>query len=229
MVNRRDSAPNPVKELFQSFQKTTREESFDSKEEIFEKIKTDEFYQQLLDEKIGMNVIRYHHAVTLAKYMDQWTEYVLIIAKQLLQENDNFEKVRDEFEEIANFCRGTTYNPLGKDRQSTNPEFTFRFNIEKWMKENSDELKLGMFLLPKPTKGIFRFSDEKYKVVDDSLNLYGNTFSGIYKGLKMVPQEVLCRDFSLNNERSDSHQDKDKKNLENDFLPDSVTNFSSLD
>lgn len=229
MVNRRDSAPNPVKELFQSFQKTTREESFDSKEEIFEKIKTDEFYQQLLDEKIGMNVIRYHHAVTLAKYMDQWTEYVLIIAKQLLQENDNFEKVRDEFEEIANFCRGTTYNPLGKDRQSTNPEFTFRFNIEKWMKENSDELKLGMFLLPKPTKGIFRLSDEKYKVVDDSLNLYGNTFSGIYKGLKMVPQEVLCRDFSLNNERSESHQDNDKKNLENDVLPDSVTNFSSLD
>jgi len=229
MVNHRDSAPESVREVYESFQKTTREESFDSKEEILEKIKMDEFYQQLLDEKIGMNVIRYHHAVTLVKCMDEWTEYVLTIAKQLLQNENKLEKVKNKFEEIGNFCRGTTYNPLGKDRQNTNPEYTFQYDIRKWMEENSDELKLEEFLFQEPVKGIFRFSDEKFKVVKDSLNLYGNTFSGFYKGLKMVPQYVLCRDFSQNYNNTDSTQNNDKKSMNDSEFTDNTTNFSSLD
>ena len=84
MVSQRNKAPEGVKKIYEKFQETTRNESFDSKEEILKKIETDEFYQQLLDEKIGMNVIRYYHAVTLAESMTEWTEYVLMIAKILL-------------------------------------------------------------------------------------------------------------------------------------------------
>jgi len=199
MVNNRNTAPKPVKEIYENFQKTTRGESFDSKEEILTKIQDDEFYQQLLDEKIGMNVIRYFHAVTLANCMDEWTEYVLIIAKKLLEQKNKFAENELQFQNIGNFCRGTCHNPIGNNRLETNPKYSFDYDIIKWLNDDSDESSLNKYLLSKPQKGIFKFSDEKFKVVEDSLNLYGTTYSGYYKGLKMVPQYVLCRDFSIEN------------------------------
>ena len=44
-------------------------------------------------------------------------------------------------------------------------------------------------------QGIFKLDDEKFKVVEDSLNLFDTSFNGYYKGLKMLPQNVLYRDI----------------------------------
>lgn len=199
MVERQESSPKPVKEVYDSFREATVNESYDSPEEILSKIQDDEFYQQLLDEEIGINVIRYHHAVVLAKCMDEWTEYVLTIAHDLLQENKKLdEETERQFGDIANYCRGTCHNPLGSDRMETNPEFTFHYDIKKWLDDSSDKLSLDECILRNPLKGIFKLTDEKYKVVEDSINLFGTTFGGYYKGLKMVPQYILYRELYHN-------------------------------
>ena len=77
----------------------------------------------------------------------------------------------------------------------TNPEFTFNYDIPKWLDDHYDKLSLDECVLRNNTKGIFKLSDEKFTVVEDNLNLFGTTFNGYYKGLKMLPQHVLYRDI----------------------------------
>ena len=108
------------------------------------------------------------------------------------------EETERQFGDIANYCRGTCHNPLGSDRMETNPEFTFHYDIKKWLDDSFDKLSLDECILRNPLKGIFKLTDEKYKVVEDSINLFGTTFGGYYKGLKMVPQYILYRDLYHN-------------------------------
>ena len=178
------------------FQNQLKNDMYDSPEEIFSKLEDDEFYQKLLDEEIAHNVVRYHVAIVMATCMDEWTEYVLAVAHDLLRENNKFdEELKIQFKDVANFCRGKGHNPLGANRLETNPEFIFNYDIPKWLDDNHDKLSLDECVLRAPTKGIFKLDDEKFKVVQDNLNLFGTTFNGYYKGLKMLPQSVLYRDI----------------------------------
>jgi len=201
IVKRRKNASKSVQDIFESFSKSTKNDMYDSPEEIFSKLKDDEFYQKLLDEEIAHNVVRYHVAVVMATCMDEWTEYVLAVAHDLLQENNKFdEELEMQFKDVASFCRGKGHNPLGKNRMETNPKFIFNYDIPKWLDDNGDVLSLDECVLRNKTIGIFKLSDEKFTVVEDSLNLFDNTFNGYYKGLKMLPQHVLYRDIQYKND-----------------------------
>ena len=128
--------------------------------------------------------------------MDEWTEYVLTIAQDLLKENKKWNgEIQSQFEDIANYCRGSCHNPLNKDRMETNPEFTFKYDIKKWLDNASDESSLSEYIFRNPRKGVFRLTDEKFRVVEDSLNMFGTTFGGYYKGLKLLPQYILYREI----------------------------------
>ena len=191
-------APKEVQDVYESFQRETRNESYDSPEEIIEKIQDDKFYEKLLNEEVAINVIRYHHAIVLAKCMDEWTEYVLQVAYDLLEKNIKIdEEVEKQFLDIGNYCRGLGHNPLGKNRMETNPEYKFKYNIKNWMEDKSEKKLLDEFILRVPIIGKFQLSDEKFRIVEDSLNLFGTTFGGYYKGLKMVPQYILYRECLL--------------------------------
>jgi len=197
MVKRRKDAPKIIQDVYENFRESTKNDMYDSPEEIFSKLQDDEFYQKLLDEEIAHNVIRYHVAIVMATCMDEWTEYVLSIAHDLLQENEQLdEELQIQFENIANYCRGKGHNPLGKDRMETNPEFIFSYDVPKWLDDNSEKIPLDECVLRNKTKAIFRLTDEKFKIVEDNLNLFGTTFNGYYKGLKMLPQHVLYRDIN---------------------------------
>jgi len=197
MVKRRRNAPKLIQDVFDSFLKSTKDDLFDSPEEIFSKLQDDEFYNKLLNEEAAHNVVRYHVAVVMATCMNEWTDYVLFIAHQLLQENKKIdEELERQFEDVANFCRGTGHNPLGHDRMKTNPEFLFNYDIPKWLNDNHDTLSLDECILRNKTKGVFKLNDDKFKVVEDNLKLFGTTFNGYYKGLKMMPQKVLYREIS---------------------------------
>ena len=53
-------------------------------------------------------------------------------------------KFKGNFETIANFCRGSCHNPLGKDRLETNPEYELAYDVNKWIKSKNN---LKNFLL----------------------------------------------------------------------------------
>ena len=136
----------------------------------------------------------YHFlAEVTSQFMDEWAEYILTTAndflKNSIQNNQSWEK---KFNDIVHFCEGTAHNTLGKDRMVTNPEFDFNYNVIEWIKP-TNELSLDSFLLPSPIKISFQLSDEQFKSVQKTLEMYGETIVGKSKALRMISSTNLWR------------------------------------
>ena len=194
MVEERKSAPKPVELMYDRFNKVTVDELYDSPEEIISLIQKDEEYQKLIEGRGAINVIKYHGAAVLSECMDEWTEYALSIANDLLRKDVTWnEEIEKQFHDVGNYCRGRCHNPLGKDRMQTNPEFTFYYDIIKWLSDNSDNMLLDECKLPEPVKTVFKLTDEQYKFINDTLGLYGDNLIGKTKARLLESTQTIWR------------------------------------
>ena len=194
MVERLNVAPPTIQKIFDKFKQSSVDELYDSPEEIFSNIQNDAEYQNLLDGKGAINVYQYHQATVLTECMDIWTEYALQISRDLLIQNNMFTKeIENEFANIADYSRGTCFNPLGLDRMETNPEFLFNYDVSKWLSDTTDNLFLKDCKISSPDKMTFRLSSEQFKIIKDTLEMYSDTIIGKTKVLKMVSQQTLWR------------------------------------
>ena len=194
MVEERKNAPKPVVSMYDRFNKVTIDELYDSPEEIISLIQKDEEYQKLIEGRGAINVIKYHGAAVLSECMDEWTEYALSIANDLLWKNVTWnEEIEKQFHDVGNYCRGRCHNPLGKDRMQTNPEFTFYYDIIKWLSDNSDNMLLDECKLPEPVKTVFSLTNEQYKFINDTLDLYGDNLIGKTKARLLESTQTIWR------------------------------------
>lgn len=193
-------APSSIKQIFKEFENATINELWDSPEEIENHYQNEKEYQKLVDGEEGINVMYHFHAKVISHHMDDWTNYTLKIVKELLVENKIIDdEIFEQFENISNYCRGISHNPLGENRSFTNPKFNFEFDIPNWINQNNDK-KLNEFKCLKTTME-FILSEEQIKLVDDKLAIFGNTPSGRSQAIKRIPIQMLWRRPKiLNNE-----------------------------
>jgi len=214
MIERIDKAPSSVREILDHFKRSIIDELWDSPEELLAKVQEDEFYQELLDDEGAVNAYRHYHAQVLSECMDDWTEYAVQISYDLLSENGKInEEVEQQFRTVSDYCRGSCHNPLGRDRMSTNPTFEFQFDITKWLADKTNSLKLSQCKLDSPYKAIFRLTDEQFKVIQDTLDMFADNLAGRSKALKMASQQMLWRipalpiSYTRNRKKQDSRTD----------------------
>ena len=81
---------------------------------------------------------------------------------------------------------------MGSDRLNTNPEYELNYDITHWL-DNPEELSLENFVFSTPQKIIFTLTDEQFTIVDDELNIYGNSPVGRGQALKRIPIGKLWR------------------------------------
>jgi radical SAM superfamily enzyme YgiQ (UPF0313 family) len=185
-------APSSIKQIFKEFENATIKELWDSPEEIENHYQNEKEYQKLIDGEDGINVMYYFHGKVVSTNMDDWTNYTLEIAQDLLLENKKMDnETLEQFENISNYCRGISHNPLGEDRNVTNPKFNFNYDIQKWINENSDK-NLKEFKFSK-IQMEFVLSNEQIKLVEDKLTIFGNTPSGRSQAIKRIPIQMLWR------------------------------------
>ena len=178
--------------VFESYKRATRNELWDSPNEIEEYYQDEKNFQKLLSGEDGSNLIQTHQAKIMTKCMDEWTEYILNIAKELLKEKNKFDRELDEeFTSVSNYCRGLSHNILGKNRMYTNPTYQFNYDIQKWLKDSKESF-LVKFRLPTITVE-FRITDEQFKVVEDKIRIFGNSPIGMAQIIKRIPRKMLCR------------------------------------
>lgn len=167
MLREIDRAPENIREVFNGFKNATRDELWDSREELLDHYQKEDNYRKLLDGEDGINVLYHHYSLVTIKYMEEWIDYTFMVAEDMLKEgglcSDNMEV---ELEEIYNYCRGVTFNPLGEDRMSTNPEYEFSFDIQRWLARGG---KLGEYLYPQKKRISFRYTSEQYDFIEDLL------------------------------------------------------------
>jgi len=191
-VDRKESSEK-TQNIIEQFKCTTIDELWNSPEELLENFQQDSEYKKLLDGEAGTNVIYHYKAVVISELMDDWTEHVISIAHKLIKNlNEYDEDLQKQFESIANYCRGLSHNVLGQDRQDTNPQFEFGFDIPSWLSPKNN-LKLENFRLEKNLKISFQLDDEQFKMVQDNIDVYGHSRIGKSKTLKMLPNQKLWR------------------------------------
>jgi hypothetical protein len=185
-------APKNIQEVFQRFGKSAVDELYNSPEEIIRKIQDDDKYERLLQGEGAINVIQFHHALVLTEFIDDWTEYLIKIANKLLKEAKIDEISLTQFIDIGNYCRGVSHNPLKKNRMSTNPQYTFTYDVSSWLK-NYTGTHLDNFKLENTQTITFTYTETQNKIIQDNLDFHGDNLIGKTKALKAIPFQQLWR------------------------------------
>ena len=192
MLKKIKTASMEIGKMVTGFTQSVRDELWDSPEEIQAHFQNENEYKKLLTGEAGINVLNNFRAVCTLN-MDDWTEYVLSIANDFIREKKSSDETfSSQFYEIANFCRGLSHNPLGKDRLSTNLKFEFHYDIQSWLRDTTN-IKLDQFMLQSPNMVDFIFTDEQYKIVQDTLDTYGKSISSVALALARISSHMLWR------------------------------------
>ena len=185
---------NPIlQEIVTNFKNATLNELWDSPQDIIEHYQKDEEFQKLLDNEVGINVMQFHHAKILGDHMGLWLNFTIDSAYSLLSKKLHFndEKI-NQFNTIANYCRGISFDILGKDRMNNNPKYEFEYDVLNWLNDDSSHT-LEHFKFNKKSIIEFILSEKQFKIVQDNIDMYGDTPAGKSQVIKRLPRKFLWR------------------------------------
>ena len=185
---------NPIlQEIVTNFKNATLNELWDSPQDIIEHYQKDEEFQKLLDNEVGINVMQFHHAKILGDHMGLWLNFTIDSAYSLLSKKIHFndEKI-NQFNTIANYCRGISFDILGKDRMNNNPKYEFEYDVLNWLNDDSSHT-LEHFKFIKKSNIEFILSEKQFKIVQDNIDMYGDTPAGKSQVIKRLPRKFLWR------------------------------------
>jgi radical SAM superfamily enzyme YgiQ (UPF0313 family) len=186
-------APASVQAVFNSFVRLTREELWDSEEELREHVRADDNYEKLLKGEIGINLIQTHTAMSLA-VMDDWVDYVFQTAAIMLGEGAQSDIEGTEiFADIQAFCAGRVHNIWGSDRNEDNPCVRLRYDVASWMR-SSLSTPLSEFKFSSPVMYRFGFSETKKEEMAAQIRRYGTTTTGIGRIMAQMGRDRIWRE-----------------------------------
>jgi len=193
IMEREPTAPKVICDVLKRFKDATVDELWDSPEEIISYYQDDKNYQKLLNGDDGINVMYHFLAEVTAECMDEWADYILKIANELLKELKNYDQeMEKQFMSISHYCYGLAHNPIGNDRMSTNPEYEFAYDIIKWLNDIKGTPLID-FRLNVPLKISFQLTEKQFKSIQDTIDMFGDTKVGRSKALRMISMETLWR------------------------------------
>jgi radical SAM superfamily enzyme YgiQ (UPF0313 family) len=188
-----ERAPESVQKIFQSFTRLTREELWDSEEELRKFIYADGNYDRLLNGEIGINLIQTHTAMSLSA-VDDWARYIFEVADEVLagcmgEEPGDLALLA----EVKAFCAARTHNIWGESADADNPTAVFRYDIDRWMHAPLTA-PLSDFKLAEPDLRQFGFSLEKQRERAALMQRYGTTPTGIGRIIIQMGRNRIWRE-----------------------------------
>ena len=96
---------------------------------------------------------------------------------------------------VSNYCNGLGYNILGKDRMQTEPKFFLDYDIMAWINTGISS-SLSNFKNKKRKQITFQLTDEQFNLVEDNLDVFGNTPTGRSQVIKVIPESKIMEKTS---------------------------------
>jgi len=182
-----------VQTIFNSFVRLTRDELWESEEELRAYVCAENNYEKLLKEEIGINLIHTHSAMSLA-VMDDRVNYVFQTANVMLSDSINSDtEMSAMFNDIQAFCGARAHNIWGSDRNEDNPCISLRYDIAGWMRSPLTT-PLTHFNLSSPVTYQFGFSDAKKEEMAPLIQRYGITKTGIGRIIIQMGRSRIWRE-----------------------------------
>ena len=187
------SAPAPVQAVFDSFVRLTKEELWDSEDELRAYVCADNNYDKLLKGEIGINLIQTHTAMSLA-VMDDWVKYVFETANIMLGDDIHSDIEGSAiFADIQAFCAGRVHNIWGSNRNNDNPSVLLRYDIASWMRSPLSAA-LSEYKFSSPVMYQFGFPDAKKEEMAAQIQRYGTTATGIGRIIAQMGRDRIWRE-----------------------------------
>ena len=193
LVTEIKSAPASVQAIFNSFVRLTKEELWESEDELRAYVYAENNYEKLLKGEIGINLIQTHTAMSLA-VMDDWVQYVFNTANEMLGDDiDNEIEMPDIFVDIQAFCAGRVHNIWGSNRNDDLPSFLLRYDIANWMRSPLST-PLSDCKFTSPVRYQFSFPDAKQEEMAAQIKRYGTTATGIGRIIAQMGRDRIWRE-----------------------------------
>jgi radical SAM superfamily enzyme YgiQ (UPF0313 family) len=187
-----DTAPDSVQRIFRSFTRLTKEELWNSEEELRAFIYAGDNYDKLLKGEIGINLIQTHTAMSLA-VMDDWADYVFRVAEFIFTDKIEDQSEAEAFAEVKAFCAARTHNIWGATAHDDNPGAVFHYDIEAWMRAPL-LAQLSDYRLAEPVVLEFGFSPAKQTERAALIQRYGTTPTGIGRIIIQMGRNRIWRE-----------------------------------
>lgn len=190
LVAQRDS--RDAVRLMRDFERETREELWDSEEELREFFDDNDNFQGLIEGRYGANLIHTYRARAVADCFEQFAEFLFSEANAILAEKDVSEMISEMMRQAQIFSLGIIHNLLGDDRLTTTPEMELGYDFESWISD-PDGRPLPDFAWLARRLVRFVLSHEQHRLVEDSLDKFGHHDLGKGKVLIRINPNTLWR------------------------------------
>ena len=180
-------------QLFEQLKNSTKNELWDSADQIEKFYQSDENFKKLLTGEDGINIFYYFHSLVLSSYLESWSKLVFKISENLLVENKKFnEHNQKKFIEICNYCKGLSYKPFTSDRKIDYYEEIFNYDIDLWL-NSKEKLSIENFKFDIPKRITFQYGDEQISFVNEKIRIFGSSQNGLSQAIKRIPLKKLWR------------------------------------
>ena len=155
-----DKLPSGPQSIVESFVEETRNELWDSEEELVAFYSKPENYESLVNGERGSNVLFKHRVWMLLRMPREWTGFVFKFTRELVLKktnSKNHQRFEDELESLERYILGQVsecYTFSGIEKVIVEK---LNFDIPKWIQAGGS--KLEMYSVPRPME--FKFFIDK--------------------------------------------------------------------
>jgi radical SAM superfamily enzyme YgiQ (UPF0313 family) len=199
------TAPKNIQKIMNDFIAETKNELWDSEEDLLNYYKKDENYLKLKKGEVGGNLIYKYKSKNIFEAVSDWIDFfekqILETIKQKQQNIASIQLIKSEISEISNFCR-LKINGLLNTNADTKPiDSNFQFDILKWIDEGYKKRVCEYKNSFEKKKLYFQLTSDQIKIQDDVFKRYGTDINALSKIVTRVRNlESLFRKVRYNNE-----------------------------
>lgn len=191
LLERIDSAPQMVRKVYYQFLSDTKNELWDSEDDIYRHYREDSNFHKLLMQEEGCNLLQKCHALFFSSYFEIFLDYIFIEARMLLNEN-GISYDSEIMESIRSYIMNTRKRVLDLVKEETLLELAY--DVHAWKEERYRRPLSGY-----KRKARFKlFQTEKQRaIIQNYIKIYGNTKAGKGKILTRINPKILFREVAV--------------------------------
>jgi hypothetical protein len=189
--NATDKGLLELADIFNEYESFTRNELWNSEEELHEFYATRSNFQKLVSGEAGINCLQTFRAKVWSSHFDTLTALYFSVIEELCFIDG--EQSSEEFKNIKRYCLAKTRDIFSNHREHLNPIVFLDYDVETWLNDLDTASNLEKFKLGNPVEYIFELSSSQVETLEKALDLYGRDPISLGKVLIRIPVNALYR------------------------------------
>ena len=199
ILNNMHKAPKKIIDIFNGFERESKEELWNSETEMIKYYQKDENYQKLIRGDAGGNLIYKYKSMNLATAMPEWIKYLTNLLEDLVTNRHNLKKtsehVKQKLQEIyilAEYNKNRTWKFLDSKSSEQNVMMESIYDFKAWLNEEKPR-PLDLYKVKNPIRYIFAYTEKQKKERYDQFRRYGTDINALSKIVTRTRQENWLR------------------------------------